>query len=186
MWPHILRTNATRSTMLNWQKRKHTSCLWRRFVSVRSAEIWNGTRFVAGSTVPIWEWKGTIAGKLGFCGSLVSGRILRRRIRGTRIRYKYCLYKCCLCQSKKITIPLPERQSPQPVKRRQPENGLENQNRKRLIISWIEELNKDVEDTPFLLTRLRRFMMAGYAFSPMQRIKRLIIHLTGMVVVYEK
>jgi hypothetical protein len=50
-------------------------------------------------------------------------------------RYKYCLYKCCLCQSKKVTIPLSERQSPQPVKRRQPENGLENQNGKRLIIN---------------------------------------------------
>lgn len=53
----------------------------------------------------------------------------------TRIRYKYCLYKCCLCQSKKITILSSERQSPQPVKRRQPENGLENQNGKRLIIN---------------------------------------------------
>ena len=30
------------------------------------------------------------------------GELLRRRI---RIRYKYCLYKCCLCQSKKVTIP---------------------------------------------------------------------------------
>ena len=40
--------------------------------------------------------------------------------------------------------------------------------------------------TPFYDGRLRLFSIPENAFSPMQRIKRLIIHLTGIVVVYEK
>ena len=40
--------------------------------------------------------------------------------------------------------------------------------------------------TPFDDGRLRLFSLPGNAFSLTQRIKSLIMHLTGIVVVYEK
>ena len=46
--------------------------------------------------------------------------------------------------------------------------------------------SKQEKATPFYDGRLRLFSIPGNAFSPAQRIKRLIIHLTGIVVVYEK
>ena len=96
---------------------------------------------------------------------------------------------------KKVTILSSERQSPQSVKKKttgkrvgksKQEKANNQLNRRGKITDVEDHAVFGYQATPFDDGRLRLFSIPGNAFSSAQRIKRLIIHLTGIVVVYEK
>ena len=61
-----------------------------------------------------------------------------------------------------------------------------NQLNRRIKYRRVDHAVFGYQATPFDDGRLRLFSLPGNAFSLTQRIKSLIMHLTGIVVVYEK